>query len=153
MKEGQKKGVSRRQFLVASTVGMGCLGIGLKEALAQVRATGKPLLTQESLNNFINNAAKDPKLYERYVREASLNLKGFVKTHFTLTSEFEKNLNAMSSQDVQKFTKIINSSVKAKSTLQTGFFPEGQQITKAFSGSGSVCVKVGWGQVCISVTV
>jgi len=54
-----KKDLTRRDFvktgLATALVGAGCLSFGLKEALAQAKETGKPLLTPESLNKLFAN--------------------------------------------------------------------------------------------------
>jgi hypothetical protein len=81
--------VSRRAVLrtaVAGVVGLGCLRLGgLREALAQSKATGKPLLTEGNVNAFIEHAFKDKVAFRSHAALAKENLLAFVDRYFTLT--------------------------------------------------------------------
>ena len=161
MNRETEKVIERREFLkdVAKTsvIAVSCLSFGLKEALAQSKVTGKPLLTEKSLEAFILKASSNWRVYQKYTKEATYNLKGFINKHFTLTSEFEKNMNTMSNRDVASFTKIIQQSAvkqpqKGKAPLKVGFYSKGEKIPKASKGTTKACWASPWGMVCVSHT-
>jgi len=92
-KEKISKIFNRREFLLGSTIGLGCLSVGLKEALAQIAITRKPLLTEKSLNNLIRGATG--KTAVEMAKEAKSDLIAFLNKHFTLTKGQKQYLEKM----------------------------------------------------------
>ena len=151
MDKSKKKGISRRDFLMNTTktvVIAGCLKVGLRDAIALAMETGKPVATEKNINSFIQNSTKNKGGYERIVKEASVDLRSFVMKNFTLTPEYEKNLKAIPDYEIEKFQKIIAMSIKEDKLVKVWYIPKGTSIAKGWVVRA--CLKVGWGEVCIS---
>ncbi len=105
---GEKdKGLDRRQFIkraaTSAIVGAGCLKFGLREALAQAKAAGKPLFTTEHVNALI---AKHQD-FHKHANEAKLDLKGWVRKNFYLAPEQEKVLGGLTAEKVKRVKDAI----------------------------------------------
>lgn len=121
-KQKEEKGISRRKLIMSSAIALGCLKLGgLKEALAQVEVTGKPLLTEKTLNAFIMNAYqnKDRTLYGRLASEAKANIRGFLQKYFTLTNAQSEVLQSLSSQNIAKINKVLDYVITKRAILTT----------------------------------
>lgn len=133
MKE-TKKGVDRRKFLKGTAFGLGCLSLGgLKEALALERASGKPLLTDKSLNSFIQNAYtnKNKAVYTNLAREARANIKTFLPKYFTLTPAQADAIKNLSFQNISELNKGIDLVINKRTLLATKFVGEPKPGVKA----------------------
>lgn len=153
MEKSKKKGISRRNFLMNTTktvVIAGCLKIGLRDALALAVETGKPVATEKNINAFILDSAKSKGSYEKIVKEASADLRGFMTKNFTFTREYEKNFKAVSDYEIEKFQKVIAQSIRENKIVKVWYIAEGSSVTKGMTIKA--CLKVGWGEVCVSYT-
>jgi hypothetical protein len=66
--------------------GVACFGTGLKEALAQAKAAGKPLLTIDNLNSLIDtHHRKGRDAYNALLATSKGNHVAFLQTHFHVT--------------------------------------------------------------------
>lgn len=68
---------NRREFLkkgLTAAVGLGCLRYGLREALAQSVVSGRPVLTQASLNALI---PKNPTQFRSEAQQARKDIRAF----------------------------------------------------------------------------
>ena len=77
-------------------------------------ATGKPVATEKNVNAFIKEATSIKGSYARIVKEASTDLRSFVKNNFTLTPEYEKNFGALPNSEIERFQKVIAQSISEK---------------------------------------
>ena len=151
---GRKKevGISRRKFLGNATkttvVIAGCLKIGLRDALAQAKLTGKPVATEKNLNNFVEEATRSKGSYAKLVGEASADLRGFMAKNFTFTPEYEKNFKAMSDKEIEEIQNVIAQSIKEESIVRIWFLEKGKSVTKGTTVKK--CSPTPWGRVCIS---
>jgi hypothetical protein len=152
MNKSKEKGISRRNFLKNTTkttvVIAGCLKIGLRDALALAMATGKPVATEKNVNAFIQEATSIKGSYARIVKEASTDLRSFVKSNFTLTPEYEKNFGALPNSEIERFQKVIAQSISEKSIVRIWYLEKGKSVTKGVTIKA--CLKVGWGEICIT---
>jgi len=116
------KRISRRMLIKIAAIGLGCFKLGgLKEALAQVKATGKPLLTEKNLNAFIMNAYQsgDKTLYLRLAQEAKADIRRFLQKYFTLTDVQAEVLQSLSSQNITKISKALDDVINKRAILTT----------------------------------
>jgi hypothetical protein len=144
---------SRRNFLKDATkttvVVAGCLKIGLRDALAEAMTTGKPVATEKNLNAFVQEAVKTKGSYARIVKEASTDLRSFMMKNFTFTPEYAKNFKEIPDHEIEKFEKVIAHSIEEKSIVRVWYLEEGKSVKGA---TVKACLKVGWGEICISYT-
>jgi len=116
------KGISRRRLIMGATIGLGCFKLGgLKEALAQVKVTGKPILTEQNLNAIIKNAYqnKDRTLYMRLAQEAKADIKSFLQKYFTLTNAQSEVLQSLSKENISKLNKALDEVITKRAILTT----------------------------------
>ncbi len=108
MNEGKNGSINRRQFIkraaTSAIVGAGCLKFGLREALAQAKALGKPLFTTENLNALIAKRQD----FHKHANEAKLELKGWVRKNFYLAPEQDKALGAFTAEKVKRVKDAIH---------------------------------------------
>lgn len=125
--------IGRREFFKAGAIaaaGMGCFTFGgLKEALAQAKAVGKPLLTEQSLNALV--PAKAPvgaarKEFVQLAKEARADLKAFIRMRFVLTRVQEQFLHALSDRDLAAINKAIEGALEKGSKFQVKFLTQAQ---------------------------
>jgi rRNA maturation endonuclease Nob1 len=122
MPETYADNLGRRDFLknagAMALVGAACLGTGLRQALAQAKQAGKPLLTEKGVNEFINSKTKAE--LRSLMQEASKDLIGFLHKHFFLAAQQESELKTLSKTDISKLSSALtkaekqNMSVKVK---------------------------------------
>ena len=95
-------GFSRVRFLsivAAGTVGAEMFNVsGLRAAVSEMRVTGKPVLSQASLNALVPAVPNDA--YYAMLRQAAADPKAFVLSHFAVTEKQRTILDAMTPQDV-----------------------------------------------------
>ena len=153
MEKSKKKGISRRNFLMNTTktvVIAGCLKIGLRDALAVAVATGKPVATEKNINALILDSAKSKGSYEKLVKEASADLRGFMTKSFTFTPEYEKNFKAVPDYEIEKFQKVIAQSIRENKVVKVWYIAKGSSVTKGMTVKA--CFKNFSFEVCISYT-
>ena len=88
------RGLNRRELLGTGLTGALLLAgyscLGLKDAVAAARKTGKPLFSADALNALFPNQPNAE--YKQLLAEAQANPVAFVRSHFTLTEDFDKKL-------------------------------------------------------------
>ena len=108
MSEEENGNVNRRQFIkraaTATLVGAGCLKFGLREAVAQAKAAGKPLFTTENVNALIAKRQD----FHKHANEAKVELKGWIRKNFYLAPQQEKTLNDFSAEKVKRVKDAID---------------------------------------------
>ena len=100
------KQVSRRDFvragLSAALLGT-CLSQGLEEALAQAQQTGKPVLTEKSLNRLFANAEAN----KAVAADAARDVKGFLREKFTLTELQAKEIALLPTSKINELQAAL----------------------------------------------
>jgi hypothetical protein len=110
MSKNKKTQLARRQFLkdgslTTATIGLGIFNFGAwRTALAQSRQTGKPVLTEQNLNALI---PKDRVAFKRFAGEATRDLPGFLRSHFTLSVVQEREIASLTQADRGLIKKAI----------------------------------------------
>lgn len=132
-------------------IAIGCLKVGLKEALSESRRTGKPILTETNLNRFSIKSETDIAKYQEVVRGAQTDLKGFLSKHFVLTPEHEKAIEGISERDLKDLKEVLEEVSEKKLSMNFDFFPLDSKPPAYSKVSGKFCFSVGWAKVCISV--
>ena len=133
-------GLSRERFL--SIVAAGTLGAeifnvsGLRAAVLEMRLTGKPVLSQASLNALVPAVPNDA--YYAMIRKAAADPKAFVLSHFAVTEKQRARLDAMTPQDVATIrtalTHAVNNHLRFKSDCGAGEL-RGEKISSSPSYS------------------
>lgn len=102
--------MKRREFLIGgatAAAGLTLFNRNLRAAVAAARQSGKPMLTEGSLNSFISaNPVNTPKGHQ-VLTEAGANLEAFAEKHFTLTAEQRRELATISPEDRKKLADAI----------------------------------------------
>ena len=114
--------MDRRKFMNNATgaiIGLSALGLGLKETLAQARLTGKPMLTEESLNGIFS--ASNQRSATSALAEAKQDVKGFIRKKFTLTPSQEKGLDSLSKSQLDSMTSLCDAAEKSGNGLFVKF--------------------------------
>lgn len=122
-KDGKK--MDRRDFMksgaTGAIVGLASLRLGLKEARAQAKQTGKPVLTDRSVNSLFSiGGSKSSEL----AAEARRDVRGFVKSRFTLTGAQERQLESLSAEELEVIRANLALVEKRGSRLTVGFGPQ-----------------------------
>jgi hypothetical protein len=146
-KSSQKKvdeDLTRREFMkhtgLITLGGLGCLALGgLREAIARAKVTGKPVLTDASLNQFIRTNAATWSTYQRLAGEAKGSLLLFLNKYFTLTPAQAAAVKTMTSANLATFQTAINSSLKDRKPFTVAFIGTPVQSKEA---GGSIKVTV-----------
>lgn len=107
------RGVERREFL--GRLGIAAVGLTcfkdwgtLRAAVAQARREGKPLLSQGAINQLIReHKGKGPKASHDLAEQAKADLKGVLKTYFTVTTDQEGELASISGADMDTLKGAI----------------------------------------------
>ena len=103
--------IRRRDFLKGSTmaavVGVSCLSLDLRAALAQARATGKPLFTENNVNRLIRANPWKSRSGQLLAHEAEQDVKSFIRNHFYLTAEQEQELASVSAEEASRVQNKI----------------------------------------------
>lgn len=135
--------IDRRQFLNAgltrAAVTFGCLRFGLEEALAQSERTGKPILTDKNLNEFVLEQARNNKLREF---EAAENEPiGFLEKRLTVTDEQRRQYDSLSKEDKETIRKAIQIMAKEEGIVKWRFVTRkktsGPRVELKLSRSGA----------------
>ena len=134
-----------------NSVAIGCLRVGLKEAISESRRTGKPILTETNLNRFAIKSETDISKYQEMTKEAQTNLKDFLSKHFILTPEHEKAIEGISERDLKDLKEALEEVSEKKLSMSFDFFPVNSKPSSYSKFSGKFCFSVGWAKVCISV--
>ncbi|MEK6304482.1 MAG: hypothetical protein AABO41_27655 [Acidobacteriota bacterium] len=125
MNDKDEKKIDRREFMksgaTGAIVGLSVLKLGLKEARAQAKQTGRPLLTDRAVNSlFLRSGAKSAEL----AAEARRDVKGFVKRNFTLNSAQEQQLESLSAEEIEAINANLALVEKRGSSLTVRFGPQ-----------------------------
>jgi hypothetical protein len=113
--------MNRRELLgtaltgAAVLVGYSCFG--LKDAMAAAKKSGKPLFSPEALNALF--PAQPNADYKRLLTEAQSDPQAFVRNHFTLTSDQEKSLAALTPADVSSLKLGIGTALREELRIQS----------------------------------
>jgi hypothetical protein len=155
--------LGRRQFLKSAgtlaLVGATCLGAGLRQALAQAKQAGKPLLTEKGVNELINSKSKEE--LRSLMLEASKDLNGFLRKHFFVAAQQESELKTLSKSDISKLSSALVKAEKQNSTVKVKFVtagkvaPTSRQTPDAQNGGGS-SVHIGisfFGHEILNITI
>jgi hypothetical protein len=118
---------------------VGCLTFGdVKEALAQARRTGKPILTDRNFNAFVIEQAqvvgtrkdkhirlkfRDWENYQKLALEARSDFPGFVARHFTLTRKQQQALKTLSREDLKSIRSTIDYTLRKREIVFIRFEP------------------------------
>jgi hypothetical protein len=118
-------GRDRRAFLGgALATGAACFGTGLKEALAQAKAAGKPLLTVEKLNALIDtNHRKGRDSYSDFLRGSTGNYIAFLQKHFHVTDGQVHELKQLSPGQLEFLDFCVEFASKRGHKLGIGISP------------------------------
>jgi len=109
MKKEDENTTSRRAFIrtgALSLAGIACLSVGLKEALANARATGKVLLTEANLNSLFA-AKKQSKQIKELVKEISRDIPGWLKREFSLTEVQKKAIDSIRPAQIAELKRVL----------------------------------------------
>ena len=121
-----------RAGLSAALLGT-CLSQGLEEALAEAKQTGKPVLTEKSLNRLFANAEANKAL----AAEAARDVKGFLREKFTLTELQAKDIALIPKakvNELQAALKVVAAEGgKITTTITVDSKSENPQNTKVVS--------------------
>ena len=124
MNDKDEKRIDRREFMksgaTGAIVGISSLRLGLKVARAQAKQTGKPVLTDRAVNNLFSSGAKSSEL----AAEAKLDVSGFIKRRFTLTSVQEAQLESLSAEELDAIRANLALVEKRGSSLTVRFGPQ-----------------------------
>jgi hypothetical protein len=125
--ENDQTDVARREFIkgsaagaVAAVVGLSALSIGLRETLGQAQRTGKPLLTDEALNNLFAKGA-DERSKMSAAGEAKRDVKGFIKNRFTLTPSQERQVDSLSQEQLETIRGLLGLTERPGTNLTVRF--------------------------------
>jgi hypothetical protein len=119
--------LTRRQFLFSSTVGVGCLAVGLKEALAQAAKTGKPVFTEAGLNKLIADAT--PQQAQAMANMAKTDLLAFLLKYFTLTPLQLEWVKTMTPKEKDYILKAISGYQSTSRKFSVKFIqPSGDKV-------------------------
>ena len=90
------RGELNRRVALGAIVGVPCLAVGLRAALAEAATSGKPVLTEASFNALVQERSRSD--HGRAVAsEMGRDFRGFVRSHFTLTPVQEQRVAAIPS--------------------------------------------------------
>ena len=113
------KNTNRRDFLkkgAATVAGAICFSGGLKDALAFAKSIGKPILTQETLNQLFQRSYES-----KQIRSLAKQIKndpiGWLKKEFALTKEQIKTIESIPSYHWNEVKKVLNAVEKNGSYL------------------------------------
>jgi hypothetical protein len=113
--------LNRRDLLGSALTGAvvlaGCTCLGLKDALAFAKKSGKPLFSPEALNALF--PAKLNGDYKKLLTEAQSDPQSFVRNHFTLTADQEKGLAALTSDDLSSLKLGIGTALHEDLRIQS----------------------------------
>jgi len=107
----------RRAFLKAGVWGGSCLAFGLAAARRQAEASGRPVFTQASFNQMMQEAQASGQI-KQMASEASRDLKGWLQRNFTLTPVQVQRVQGMSPQTVQQITQVLTPIAQKGGTLR-----------------------------------
>jgi hypothetical protein len=118
-------GSDRRAFLGGTlAAGAACFGAGLKEALAQAKAAGKPLLTVDNLNSLIDtHHRKGSDAYHALLATSKGNHIGFLQTHFHVTDRQMEELKGFSPIQLETLDFLMELARKHGKKLQFAILP------------------------------
>ena len=121
MKKEKKTKLARRQFLKDTGLTTAALGVGYfsfgawRQAFAQARVTGRPVLTEQTLNTFI---PKERTTFKRLAAEAKRDLPAFVRSRFSLTAAQEREIDNLTPAEQSQIKKAIDLAEKEGVPLQ-----------------------------------
>lgn len=128
MKNQDEKNVARRDFIKTSAagtagviIGLSSLSSGLKEAVAQARLTGKPLLTEEALNRVLSTGGANERSNVPALAEAKRDVKGFIRNRFTLTRAQDEQLELLSGERLKAINGLLQSAESSGGRLMVNF--------------------------------
>jgi hypothetical protein len=90
--------INRRDFIRGGAMTMFCLSFGLKEALANAKLTGKPVLTEESINALLAREAEAKNLKSVITKFSSSPLT-WITNNFSITELQKKAIRSISAAD------------------------------------------------------
>ena len=111
------KDLSRRTFLVSGLTTLvvgGALRSSLREALAEARVTGKPLLTIGNLNKLFADGANNKALAAEVVQSG----KGFITSRFTLTAIQARSIKGVPDLKVKEIQEAMKKIAKEGGSVQ-----------------------------------
>jgi len=118
-----KTAVARRVFLkngavaaAGAVIGLSSLG-AVKEALAQAKLTGKPLLTESALNSVFSTGGANERSRMAALAEARQDVKRFIRNRFTLTPAQERQLDSLSTQRLESINRLLETAEKSNGTV------------------------------------
>jgi hypothetical protein len=128
MSKETRDGFSRREFLKTGAgvaVGVGCFTRAeLKEALAQAKVTGKPLLTEANINSHIAFSAtaaperRDHQAFAEQVREFKRDSKGYITKHFYATPNQLKEFESLGRNTMNELYEALDRCVRERLPFQ-----------------------------------
>ena len=130
MSANNEQGMGRRDFLRRAAVAGGCLGLGLRAALAEAQEAGKPLLTEKGLNALVpanKPSGKELEDYRRTLEEAGRDPKAFVRKRFHLTKEQERKLDSLTASDLEAIRRALETARAKDQRLRVILVPEGER--------------------------
>jgi hypothetical protein len=101
-------------LLVAAAFG----GLNVRELIVRARANDKKVLTDRTLNDFIQSFEGNTKERASMAREAQADLRGFLSKYFELTARQRQELTNLSSQHRQEINDAIKRTLERSYTFR-----------------------------------
>lgn len=124
--QDDERGLDRRGFLRVGALLGACFTDpkALRAALVYAKAQGKPVLTQTTLNRFIQNAFKQPAaVRQQMAAEAKANIGAFLAKHFALNTQQKHVVSTLSSAETSTLHKAIDQAIREQKPMQVIFKP------------------------------
>ena len=152
MNKKRESKIRRRDFLKtsAAAVGVSCLRLDLRKALAQAKRVGKPLLTENNLNRLIRANPATSRSGQELGREAIQDLKSLIRNHFSLTPEQEEELQSLTPEDSNRIAQTISNVLKQRGTIVVNIV----RNIRASNATGSdAFIKAGFAEPLKSISI
>ncbi len=141
MKKKEKNQTDRRSFIKGGAfglIGAFCLSAGLKEAIANAKATGKPLLTQDSLNNLFAEATSKKNI-NKVVKEILKDPVSWLIKNFSVTDIQKNAIKSISSSNWESIKRILKPVAENGGTVRVEISPDTKLSLSAASDYVGKC--------------
>ena len=123
----KRRAPDRRAVALGVIVGVPCLAIGLRAAVAEAAASGKPVLTQQSFNALVRRRSHADG-GRAVAGEMGRDFRGFVRANFTLTPIQERRLDAIPQTAMSQLQSAFAQAAASGGTMTISFQePSGRQ--------------------------
>jgi TAT (twin-arginine translocation) pathway-exported protein len=129
--EKPSKNLNRRQFLKTSAglaVAAGCFSsIGLRQAIAEARRTGKPVLTPARVES--NIPAPTSPEFHQHIAACKENPRAYLEQTFHLTRAQQRAIDSLSPDDRQKLNAALDTAEQRKLPIRIQHVPSPQRFS------------------------